>query len=153
MVRVLLADCLRAAGKYEESSAEYRRVLELDEVHWWAWALLGWNYTLQGMIAEGLPLAEKGHALAPWNLIVQAIYAAALRLAGETNRAEDMLQILSSDPEAYGAPRGLATFHFLCGEIDQAAAWAEKSIEQRDPGIPALLALAPFRSSRVKCVK
>ena len=38
-------------------------------------------------------------------------------------------------------------FISLCGEIDKAADWSEKSIGQRDPGIPGLLALAPFQSS------
>ena len=43
-----------------------------------------------------------------------------------------MLQPLLNAPDAYGAPRGLAIFHLLCGEIDQAADWIEKSVEQRD---------------------
>ena len=29
-------------------------------------------------------------------------------------------------------------FHLLCGEIDQAADWFEKAIEQRDPAMPTL---------------
>jgi serine/threonine protein kinase len=147
MARVLLGDALRAAGRIEGSSAEYRRVLELDENSWWAYVLLGWNHMFQGMNAEALPLTEKGHSLAPWNAIARAVFSAALRQNGNTSRAEDMLLKLRNVPDAYGTPRGLATFHFLCAEIDLAADWAERSLEQRDPGIPMLLASAPFRSS------
>ena len=147
MARVLLADSLRAAGRYEESSSEYRRVLEFDENYWWAHVLLGWNHMLQGMFAEAVPWAEKGYSLAPWNVMARAVFAASLRQAGAADRAEELLVELRSAPDAYGVPRGLATFHFLCGEIDHATDWVEKSLEQRDPGVPALLALTPFRSS------
>jgi tetratricopeptide (TPR) repeat protein len=147
MMRLLLADALRSAGNYEDSSAEYYRVLELDENYWWAYVLLGWNHLLQGMFAEGLHLAQKGHSLAPWNAIAGAVFAAALKATGDIRQAEEVLLPMRNAPDAYGAPRGLATYHFLCGEIDQAADWAGKSVEQRDPGIPGLLALAPFQFS------
>jgi hypothetical protein len=58
-----------------------------------------------------------------------------------------MLRTTRNSPGQYGAPRALATFYFLCGEMDLAAEWAGKSVEQRDPGIPALSAFALFRSS------
>ena len=37
------------------------------------------------------------------------------------------------DASRYGAPIGHALFHALCDEPDEAVAWLEKSIEQRDP--------------------
>jgi len=147
MARLLLADGLRTAGRIEDGIAEYHRVLDLDENYWWAWVLLGWNYLLLGMSAEALPWAEKGYSLAPWHAIARGVFSAALRQSGNTSGAEDVLRQLLNAPEVYGAPRGLATFYFLCAEIDQAADWAAKAIEQRDPGMPIVLASAPFRSS------
>jgi hypothetical protein len=35
--------------------------------------------------------------------------------------------------DAYGAPLALATFHLALSEIDQAAEWTGKAIEQRHP--------------------
>jgi len=147
MFRLLLGDGLRAAGRYEDSSAEYRRILELDENYWWAWVVLAWNHALSGAIAEALPLAERGYSMTPWNLTAVAVLAAVLQRSGKTIRAEEVLRTLNNSPAQYGAPRALATYYYLCGEMDLAAEWAGKSVEQRDPGIPALLALAPFRSS------
>jgi hypothetical protein len=85
--------------------------------------------------------------MTPWNLTAVAVLAAVLQRSGKTIRAEEVLRTLNNSPAQYGAPRALATYYFLCGEMDLAAEWAGKSVEQRDPGIPALLALAPFRSS------
>jgi TPR repeat protein len=48
--------------------------------------------------------------------------------------------------KAYGAPLGLCYFHFLCGEIDRAADWLEKAIEQRHPAA-AVIASIFFRST------
>jgi hypothetical protein len=41
--------------------------------------------------------------------------------------------------EAYGAPKGLAIFHICCGEIDLAADWAAKAIEERDSMVALFL--------------
>ena len=45
-----------------------------------------------------------------------------------------MIQRLGSG-QVYGAPFGLAIFHTYCGEIDLAADWFEKAIEERYPGL------------------
>ena len=53
--------------------------------------------------------------------------------------------------EAYGAAQGLAIFHLLCSDIDRAAYWVEKAIEERDPSIFISLRqpyAQPLRSSR-----
>lgn len=37
------------------------------------------------------------------------------------------------DGTAFGAPFGFVYYHLVCSEFEQAAAWAEKAIEQREP--------------------
>jgi tetratricopeptide (TPR) repeat protein len=147
MFRLLLGDSLMAAGRYEDSSAEYHRILEFDKNYWWAYVMLAWNHALRGALAEAGPLAERAYSMMPWNLTAAAVFAAVLQRSGDTTRAEKMLRTTRNSPGQYGAPRALATFYFLCGEMDLAAEWAGKSVEQRDPGIPALSAFALFRSS------
>jgi len=139
MFHLILANCLRVAGRYEDESKELRRVLELD-VNSSAYMMLAQNYAFRGMLTEALPLAEKGYSLAPWNRWAIAIFAAVLRRTGDTSRAEEVLQKLRDAPESYGVPRALCIFHLCCGEIEQAADWAEKSVEQRDSFSPGLLA-------------
>jgi len=136
---------LTAAGRLEDASTEYRRVLELDENSYAACALLAQTHALRGMYALALPLAEKAYLLAPRHTLVIGILAAVLRRTGDRSRAEHLLQPLRNAPETYGAPRGLMFFHLTCEEVDQAADWAEKSVEQRDPLLPTLLSF--FRSS------
>jgi tetratricopeptide (TPR) repeat protein len=133
MFRVILGYGLEVADRYEDASTEFRRILELDEDFWMAYVALALIHTLQGRLTEALPLAERGYSLAPWNGHAGAALAAVLRRTGDTHRAEEVLQPLRNAPEAYGAPRGLASFHLMCGEIDQAADWVEKSVQQRDP--------------------
>jgi len=56
----------------------------------------------------------------PWNLTAAAVFAAVLQRSGDTTRAEKMLRTTRNSPGQYGAPRALATFYFLCGEMDLA---------------------------------
>ncbi len=135
--RMMLAFPLMAAGRLEDACTEWRRILELDENYWYAYLGLAWNHMLQGTFHEALSLAEKAFSLAPWNSQVVGALAAALQRTGDAARAEEVLRDLRNSPEDYGAPRGLVIFHLLCGEIDQAADWLEKCIEQRDGLAPS----------------
>jgi tetratricopeptide (TPR) repeat protein len=121
MSRVALAQCLTAAGRYEDSSTECRRILELDENHPGGYWLLAVNLLLRETSSEALPLAEKAYSLAPWSALSMPIFAAALRRSGDSIRAEEVLQPLRNTPQAYGAPRGLAFFHMFFGEFGQTA--------------------------------
>ena len=71
--------------------------------------------------------------------------AGVLRRMGEVSRAEELIQKLMP-ADAYGAPMGLAVFYLVCGEIDRAADWLEKAIEQRDVNV-IWFASAWFRST------
>ena len=55
-------------------------------------------------------------------------------------RAEAVLETLG-DGTAFGAPFGFVYYHLICSEIEQAADWAEKAIEQREPWVIFLLLL------------
>jgi len=136
--RLCLTFGLMAAERYEEATTECRQLSEIDENYWFGYSALSWSLVLRKQFAEALAPAEKGHSLAPWNSITTGSLAAALRLNGNARRADEVLQPLRSATEKYAAPRGLAVFHFLCGEIDQAADWLEKSLAERDPYGPIL---------------
>ncbi len=133
LFRIISAYCLEEGGRQEDGYKELRGVLELDDTYWQAYGMLAWILASRGLLTEALALAEKGYSLAPWNAQAMATFSGLLRRTGDTSRAEEVLQPLRNAPDAYGAPRGLATFHLLCGEFDQAADWVEKSVQQRDP--------------------
>jgi tetratricopeptide (TPR) repeat protein len=132
LFRVVLARSLGHCGRYEDESTEYRRILELDENYWTAYVLLAWNHALRGMFTEAILFAEKGYSMLPWNPQAISVYAAVLRRTGDRSRAEELLKNLRNAPQAYAVPRAMIMFHLASEEIDQAADWAEKSLEQRD---------------------
>jgi serine/threonine-protein kinase len=141
MALLVLAASLLSVGKLAEAQAEARKVLELDENNAWALLYLATIYARQEKWTEALHFAEKA---AP--IITPAIgsLAGVLKRMGEVSRAEELLQKLMPG-EAYGTPLGLCYFYLACGEIDNAAEWLEKAIEQRHLNAFAIASL--FRES------
>jgi Tfp pilus assembly protein PilF len=132
--RVVSAACLLHAKEYEAASAECRRVLEIDQSNWMADAFLAYAHYHRGMPEEALAFAEKAYSpLIPATI---GLFAGLLARNGNESRAEEVIARLKDVPESYGAPRGLVAFHYYSGEIDRAAEWLEKSIEQRDAMAP-----------------
>jgi len=128
------AVCLRAASRFVEANGELRQVLELDPTFWFAYFVLGVNQALDGQFEEASTLADHGYKLAPWFKPIVGFQAAMLQRAGETSRAEDLLQQL--DPKkGYVDPIGPAIFHLLRGDLDRTADWVEKAIEQRQAAV------------------
>jgi len=137
LLRVQLGVCLDAAGQETEAEAELRQALELDEDFFPAISYLGSHYAFRGRLAEAVPFAERAYALAPLNLRYVGLLAGLLARTGELDRANGLFEKLGSG-EAYGAPMGFVCFHLLRSDIDKAADWAEKAIQQRDPFVMVL---------------
>jgi serine/threonine-protein kinase len=132
LFRTHSAICLLAVGREAEAEAELRQVLELDEHFLPALVNMVSIHALRGELAEALASAEKAYATAPQAPTVMGLLAGALVLSGDTGRTEALLEKLRPG-RASGAPRALALYHLLCGEVDKAADWTGKAIEQRDP--------------------
>jgi TolB-like protein len=148
-IRTIMAACLGAAGRYAEAEAQLRQILDLDPNVGLAYSGLAFDYAARRMFVEALPLAEKAFSLAPWYASNVGIYAGLLVRAGQQNRGIELIQRLGSG-EVYGTPMGLAIFHTCCDEIDLAADWIEKVIEERFPSVAYWLQTrmaAPLRAS------
>ena len=117
---------------------EIRQVLELDENSFLAWNALAGNRVVQGKLEEALAFAEKAYSLAPWQPGTIGALAGLLVRNGNKSRAEMLLQKLG-DRQNYGVPTAFVICHLFCGEIDEAAEWFGKTIEQRHPVVPLLL--------------
>ncbi len=130
--RTLFAVALQHAGRLEDAEAELRKVQDIDENFPLALGTLGAVCAQQGRLEEALTLTERAHALMPWANPIIGQLAALLVRAGATRRADALIERLRSGKE-YGASTGLAVFHAMCGEFDQAAEWAERAIEERYP--------------------
>jgi Flp pilus assembly protein TadD len=132
---------LRLAGRLGDAEVELQKILEIDEHYPHALGTLGSVCAQRGKYEEALVLTEKAHASMPWPALIAGQLAAILLRTGAENRAGALIETLKPGT-ASGAPSGLAVFHALCGDLDQAAEWAERAIEQRD--MPLVQNLGPF---------
>jgi len=139
-MRIFLALCLAGAGRDEDSATECRRILELNPAVAVAYGVLSLHQVTQGKLDEALPLAEKSYALASFVPNPIGTLAGLLKRAGDTRRAEEVIQKLKPG-NAFGAPRGLMIFHWVCGEMEAAAVWIDKAFDQHDPFVLWLLRL------------
>jgi len=136
--RTVMSICLGAVGRYAEAEAHLRQALDLDPDFAPAYSSLATLYAARRMFAEALPFAEKAYSLAPWFPLATGAYAGLSVRTGEHDRGKELIQRLGSG-EAYGAPLGMAVFHTYTGELDPAADWFEKAIEQQHPAVASWL--------------
>ena len=136
--RGILAVCLVAAGHFAEAEELLEQSRDLDPNFFLTHYHLAGIYTARQMFAQALPCAEKAFSLAPWYPALIGMYAGLLIRMGQPDRGQQVFRTLGSS-EAYGTARGMAIFHICCGQIDLAADWIEKAIEERDPHAPPLL--------------
>lgn len=127
-----LALGLRHAGRLEDAEVELRKILDLDENFSLALDTLGAVCAQQGRFEEALTLTDRAWALAPSTSPTTGQLAALLVRAGDTSRAEALIETLQRG-EVCGASSGLAVFHAMGGEFDRAAEYAEHAIEERYP--------------------
>src|SRR5262249_28275348 len=151
MLRSILAFALMVVGRHADAATECRRILELNENFPPGHFYLSLSYLEQGDIQAALAHAEKAYALAPWTRASNGYLAGLLELTGDASRAEAVLGKLG-DGTDYGAPFGFVYYYLVGSDIGQAADWAAKAIEQRDPTV-RFLPLLPLakdlrRSSR-----
>jgi serine/threonine-protein kinase len=127
-----------AAGRPDDARSATQHALELDEKFWIALLQRSIQETLEGHLTAALLSAQQAHASAPWSFAAVGFYAGLLAVTGQTERAEGLLQTLGNG-EAFGAPLGLMQCCLFRQDVEQAAYWARKGIEQRDIDIPMML--------------
>jgi serine/threonine-protein kinase len=132
---------LRHLGQLDEAAAELRGVLDVDPGFATALETLGAVCAQQGNWEEALVFTERAHLVTPWSSTVVGQLAALLNRAGDRKRAAALLETLGTG-EAYGASTGLALFHAMTGNIEQAAEWTARGITQRF--LPQIYMVAPL---------
>ncbi|HYW41290.1 MAG TPA: hypothetical protein VE959_00450 [Bryobacteraceae bacterium] len=135
-----LAAALLAAGNDPAGEAELQELRALHPNLYQMSYLLSPRQSLRGFHAEAWATAENAYTLAPWNTGATGLFAGALMRAGERRHAEELLHDLLPG-DRYGTPLGLLVYSVMCSEIEQAANWAWKVLEQRDPRLIFNIAL------------
>ena len=132
-LRAMFAMCLLSAEMYDRAIDEARKALEIDDKPYIPYIPLVLAYVMKGMMAEALAAAEKGYQIAAWNPRIIGLLAGVLARTGEPGRAEALIGQLSQAQGGLVGASGMVLYHLICGEVDAAADWYEKAIEQRDP--------------------
>jgi serine/threonine-protein kinase len=128
--RCILANHLHHAGMHARALAEVQKALELDANFWLAHDVLAEIHLDTGKLEDAVVAGERAYQLAPWNSMATGIFAAALVRVGQRERAEQLIAQMGERPVPFW---GRVGYHLLCSEIDAAADWYEKGIEERDP--------------------
>ena len=146
------AGALLAGGDAEAGETHLRQLSEvhsnLHQPHY----LLALSQAVRGLHKEAITAAERAYCLAPWSTTTSGLFAGLLRYRGDSRRAEQLRQELLPGDQ-YGAPMGLSLFHMGCSELEQAAEWAEKAIEQRDTRMILLIAFVRALRRNVLCAE
>ena len=91
---------------------------------------------------------ENAHRVVPYDGLVSGIMAGSLVRVGDKLRAEEVVGQMGETPRPIF---GRVLYHVLCGDIDAAADWYERAIEEREP-FALVFAKTPltsdFRQSR-----
>jgi serine/threonine protein kinase len=94
-------------------------------------------HLMRGDLDQALTHTRKAYAGSP--TVPNAIGGMADLLArtGDTAGAEALIQKVQSD--AFGAPRALAIYHWMRGDLNAMADWMEKAIDQHDSTMLSML--------------
>jgi hypothetical protein len=82
-----------------------------------------------GPVDQAVAAAEQAHAVAPWHGNIVATFAGLLAQVGQAARGEELMRQLGDTDTN---PFARVFYHVLRSEIDAAADWYEKAIEQRE---------------------
>jgi serine/threonine-protein kinase len=127
--RAILASHLVHARRYDEAIDEVHKALDMEASNFAARFILLEAYVAKGLMTEALAAAERAYDAAPWHDNIVGIYAGLLAQAGQSAQGEALMHTLDSR----GAnPFSRVFFHLLRSEIDAAADWYEKAIDQRE---------------------
>jgi len=129
--RVQHAICLDSAGEIDEADAELREVVALNDQCGPAAEWLAVHGAFRGKWEEASHYAGRAYAMAGQQIRFAGLLAGTLYHTGDTERADRLVAMLDGG-EGYGAPVELMIVSLLQSRLGDAAAWAEKAIEQRD---------------------
>ncbi|OGD22660.1 MAG: hypothetical protein A2W03_16290 [Candidatus Aminicenantes bacterium RBG_16_63_16] len=134
------------AQRYDESLTVINKMRETAPEDHWLEMALGVIYAVKGQPEPALAMCEKARAGVPigvdcqFDCFTTIIYAR----AGEKDKARSILrQIERTSKLRLFDSASIAGCHVALGDMDDAAAWLEKALRERSPGL-VYLKVAPF---------
>jgi serine/threonine-protein kinase len=130
MWRGVFTSHLTHAGLYDRAIDQSKEASSIDPTHLVPFANLGEAYVTMGRWPEAIGALEQAYQIAPRFALSTGMLAGALVRIGERMRAEELIREMGDAPQPV---IGRVLYHVLCSEMEPAADWYERAIEQRDP--------------------
>jgi serine/threonine-protein kinase len=127
--RTVLGNALGAVGGYDEALDQLRRALDIDPQNWGTHFVVAQTCMAMGDFPAAVAAAEEACAANPQHSIPSGLLAAALVRVGDTDRAAALIRQQGDAPTPL---YGRVLYHLYGSEIDAAAEWWAKMIEQRE---------------------
>lgn len=120
------------AGKNDEAIEQCKKILDLDPSSFPARRYLGLAYEAKGMYPEAINEFQTGVKLSGSPLML-ALLGHAYAVSGKRTEAQQVLNDLEQvQSQQYVSPYTVAAIHAGLGDQEQAFAWLEKAVEERD---------------------
>src|SRR6201988_206261 len=133
-INALEGQFLIHSGKPDEALVKLRETFELAPGFWFPHVFAASAYINKGMFAEGIAEARRARELSDGQTISIAFEGYALAKLGKRDEAQAALDsLLKRSKERFIPPYHIAMMYNGLGERDQAFAWLERGLEQRDP--------------------
>lgn len=137
------------ARDYNTAIAHYKRALTIDPAFAQAHRSLGWAYLFKGELErEAIEAFLTAEQLSGRDPAKSPELAYAHAIAGEHDRAREILDRIVHDESRYVSPYDIALVHVALGEHDQAFASLDEALQERSSRVTAVRvdpALDPLR--------
>jgi serine/threonine-protein kinase len=122
------------AGRYDEAIEYYRTALEMDQNFFWSHAWIGQARIEQRMFAEAIDEIQQALRISGNNTRVLATLGYAYAVAGQRPKAQQVIAELQARSKGgYVSPYFLAVISAGLGEKEQALAYLDKAVQERQP--------------------
>ncbi len=131
-----LAWALVWSGRDGSAFAEADRMLQIDDAFFLAHVDRTLVHFTCGRLDEAIASGERLCAIAPWSGFATGLVAGLLELAGRS-ADEKIAELRATAP--YQQSFGFLIFHLVTSNLDEAAGWAARCIDQRLPALVYIL--------------
>jgi serine/threonine-protein kinase len=136
---------LHCTRQVEPAVAQLQHAIDLDPTFFFSYWLLSTALLVNGRLDEAIAAAEKANELSGGNAITLGSLGRAYGQAGRAAEARQLLEELTARRRSTYVPASaLASVHRGLGERDEAVAWLERGIEERDPILVTSVKSAPI---------